>query len=141
MSQNFDDLFSSAKGESSNPYASPGPASGPQYGGPYDGGPPPSNLALASMILGIGGAVSSVLGSCCCLLIIPVPLICSLAAIACGFMAQQEINRGEKRGKEMALAGIILGFVGLALVVLGIVMMFFGFAVQGLNQGGRPPRF
>jgi uncharacterized membrane protein len=41
----------------------------------------------------------------------------------------------------MALAGIILGFVGLALVLLGVVMMFFGFAVQGINQGGRPPRF
>jgi hypothetical protein len=29
----------------------------------------------------------------------------------------------------------------LALVLLGVVMMFFGFAVQGINRGGRPPRF
>ena len=153
MSQNFDDLFDSAKkkgddpapDQSSNPYASsgggPSYGGGPQFGGSQYGGPPQSSLAMTSMVLGILGAITAVPSFCCCAISLPIPMICSVAGIACGFMSLQEINRGEKKGKELAMAGIITGFVGLALALLFGLLMVFGMAAQGFNAGPRRVRF
>lgn len=79
---------------------------------PYWGGPPPtrtSGTAIAALVLGICGFVVC-------------PLICSIAAIICGNIAKNEIDRsgGQITGRDMAKAGIILGWVGVGLCVLAI---------------------
>ena len=92
------------------PYAPPGPY-GPygQYPPPYppSGYRPPSTngLAIASLVLGIVGWVPCGIGS--------------IVAVILGFVARGQIrsSQGRQGGDGLAQAGIILGFVGIALVV------------------------
>lgn len=98
------------------PGAGPAEAGAPTYpaapGAAPPGGPPArqrtSGLAVASLILGIAGFT--------CLF-----LLGSILAVIFGFAARSEIRKsgGMKRGAGMATAGIVLGFVLIALVVIG----------------------
>jgi hypothetical protein len=114
-----------------NPFAPPAtaaPPGYPQYGyGQYPPPYPPSGpwapqstngLAIASLILGIVGWLACGVGS--------------VLAIIFGFIASAQIrdSRGRQGGSGMAKAGIILGFVGVALFALWIVVI----AVSGSNQ-------
>ena len=69
--------------------------------------------------------------SCCCFLFLPIPL----AATVTGGIALAQINKEPERykGKEFAIAGIALGGLILALVVLANVLQFLGMFV--------PPQF
>ena len=85
----------------------------PGYGAGGYQQPPPSQdtsgKAIASLVLGIAGFL-------CC------PIICSTIAIVLGKQAQSEIALNPTLGGEgLAKAGFILGIVGLALGVLGLV--------------------
>ena len=95
------------------PYAQPAPLLA--YGG-YASGPLPTNgMAIASMILGI----------------LSIPLIfaycagtpCAILAVVFGHLARGRARRGETAGGGMALAGLICGYVTLA-VVLAVVILF-----------------
>jgi hypothetical protein len=76
--------------------------------------PPPqatqstNGYAVAALVLGITGLVI-------------VPLIGSVLALVFGYMARSEIDRsgGTQGGRGLAVAGIVLGWVG----------VFFGFLV------------
>jgi len=84
----------------------------PDYAG---NAPLPSGQATASMVLGILG-----------LLIIPIVL--PVIALCLGVSARRKCDRGEAGGRNMAVAGMVLGIVGCSLSVLGIiaaVMMAF----------------
>lgn len=76
-----------------------------------------SALAITSLISGILGWTL-------------VPWIGSLVAIITGHMARGEIRRQPERfeGDGLALAGLILGYVMLALSLVGIIVViaFFG---------------
>jgi hypothetical protein len=77
---------------------------------PYQSSVPPnSNMALVSLIAGILGL--SVL-----------PGIASVVAIITGSMAMKEIRAsgGRLGGEGMARIGIILGWIAVALVVIGV---------------------
>jgi transcription initiation factor TFIIIB Brf1 subunit/transcription initiation factor TFIIB len=81
---------------------------------------PTSGMAIASLVLGIGGVTI-------------LPLLGSIAAIILGYMARSDIrNRPtEVTGDGLALAGIVLGWISVGLAVLGL--LFFGaFTVCGL---------
>jgi hypothetical protein len=82
----------------------------------------PQGLALTSLILGIASFVL------CFIPIGPVPLglFSAIAAIVVGFMARKAIARGEQGGEGLAKAGIILGFVNLALSILMIILVSAG---------------
>ena len=88
---------------------------------------PNSNLALASMILGILGWTI-------------IPTIGSIAAIITGHMAKNEIKNsmGGLGGDGMATAGLVLGYANIAiglcvcLAVVGVLAM--GLTVPFLNQ-------
>ncbi|MGY6517342.1 MAG: DUF4190 domain-containing protein [Lysobacteraceae bacterium] len=59
------------------------------------------------------------------------PFIGSIVAVITGHMARAEIRRlppGAEQGDGLALAGLVLGWVQLALIVLGFlaVVLFFG---------------
>ena len=79
---------------------------------------PTSNLALISLIAGILG-------------ISLVPLIGSIVAVIVGPMARREIREsaGTLGGDGLATAGIVLGWVGIALSVIGLCIAGFVFAV------------
>lgn len=94
-------------GQQPPPYQQPGWGGGYGYGSPY--GPPPqrtNGLAIASLVLGIVGIVTCGVGS--------------ILAIIFGFVARSQIrdSHGTQSGAGMATAGIICGFVSIAIVAL-----------------------
>jgi apolipoprotein N-acyltransferase len=69
-------------------------------------------LAITSLILGILSAAGA-------LIVLPILfLLAGIAAVILGFLSR----RRESSGKGMALAGIILGFVGIALSVISWII-------------------
>jgi hypothetical protein len=105
-----------------NPFAPPPPIAAPgaypppgaygQYGMYPPGFAPPSTngLAIASLILGIAGWIPCGIGS--------------VVAVILGFVARTQIreSRGRQGGDGLALAGIILGFIGVGLIILFFVL-------------------
>jgi len=92
---------------------------------------PTSGLAIASLVLGIGGLTV-------------LPLLGSVAAIILGYMARSDIRQraGAVSGDGLARAGIITGWIAvgaavliLVLVLLGITASICGFGLFGLSSG------
>lgn len=111
------------------PAASPVP---PAYGAqpyppaqPYSYGPtaPPQGLSITSMILGISGLV---------LLFFWIGLLPSIAAVITGHLAQ----RSQPHARGFWLAGLITGYVGVGLAVLGLVIFIAFFVFAGLLSVG-----
>ncbi|MEO3931609.1 DUF4190 domain-containing protein [Micrococcaceae bacterium Sec7.4] len=98
----------------------------PQYGQPggpfnaygqpaYYGVPPePKGLSIASMCCGIAAFVG-----------LGIFLLPQLAAVILGHLAL----RREPSGRGMAIAGLVLGYVGIALTILVIVIIALGLAI------------
>ena len=101
-------------------YPPPPPGSYPPAPGGYGGPPQQNKKALWSMIVGIA---SLVIGLFCGFLVVG-----SIVAIVLGFIARGEISRsnGTQTGKGQALTGIITGFVLIALVILGVILIATG---------------
>lgn len=78
---------------------------------------PTSTAAILSLVFGL-------------LAWLMVPLLGSIAAIVCGHLARGEIRRadGQIEGDGMAIAGLVLGYLQMALVLFALVavMLFFG---------------
>lgn len=85
--------------------------------------PRTSGLAIASLLLGIGGLTI-------------LPLLGSIVAIILGYMARAEIRQrpAELEGNGIALAGIIMGWIAVGLAVLGLVIGI-GFGICALLAG------
>jgi hypothetical protein len=76
-------------------------------------------LAVASLVLGIIG----LLYMCCYFAGIPF----SIAAVICGHISRSRIrHRGEGKGNSLALAGLITGYVGIALLVISVITLIVG---------------
>jgi hypothetical protein len=87
-----------------------GPYPPPGAGAPvYVAAPRNNGLAIASMVLGI----------------VWVYWIGSILAVIFGHIALSQIkrSRGAQRGRGMAIAGVVLGYVGIALLVVTIVVV------------------
>jgi len=83
--------------------------------------PPTNGLAIASLLFGIfwlGG-------------------IGSLAALVLGYRARREIRNsaGAQRGSSLATIGIVLGWIGIALLVLAAVAALFLLAASSTTTG------
>ena len=108
------------------PYAYPYPAPGSGYYSPWVAAPAPSlsGWALTSMICGIFA------------LVITQP-ITAILAIIFGYMALNEVKKsgGQVDGHGMAVAGIVMGFIGLALcvVIIAIYVIYFVVIVSTLG--------
>jgi hypothetical protein len=90
-------------------YPPPYPAPGyPPYGGVYGWAPPrPTNgLAIASVVLGA----------------VWVFWIGSILALVFGYVARNQIRRTGEGGDGAAVAGIVLGWIGIGVLVLGFVL-------------------
>ncbi len=84
-----------------------------------------SGTAITSLIFGIITWVG-------------LPIIGALIAVICGHIARGEIRRmppGTIEGDGMAIAGLILGYVQLALCLLGILLLI-GILVLGFGISG-----
>jgi hypothetical protein len=79
-----------------------------------------SGLAIASLVTGIGGLTI-------------IPLLGSILAIILGYMARNDIRQrsGQVTGEGLAMAGIVLGWIGIGLTVLGL-LVGLGFGVCGI---------
>ena len=68
-----------------------------------------SGLAIASMVLGIVGLCTGLAG---------------IAAVICGHMALGRINQsnGMLKGKGMAIAGLILGYLEIVAIVVWVIL-------------------
>lgn len=70
-----------------------------------------SGYAIASLILGIAG-------------FFVIPIVPSILAVVFGQKAREELRRDPTLGGEgLATAGIVLGWVGIALVGIGLVFL------------------
>lgn len=95
------------------PYGAPPPPGGGWGGAPA---PPPTNGKA------IGALVASVLGFFCG--------VGFIVGLILGYSARKEIQAsgGQQGGEGLATAGIVIGWVGVALMVLGIVVAVVLFA-------------
>ena len=94
------------------PYTSPPPYGQPPYGQPpygYGYAPPDrgtNGMAIASMVLGI----------------VWVYWIGSILALVFGYIARGQIRESGQKGDGMAIAGIVLGWVGVGFLLLFILI-------------------
>ncbi|MEX0158266.1 DUF4190 domain-containing protein [Microbacterium sp. LMI11-1-1.1] len=96
----------------------------PNYGAvPYAAPRPASGLAITSLICGIAGVV---------LFWAVVPLLASIVAVITGHMALRQTKENPAiGGRGMAFAGLIMGYIMVAVLVVGIVMTVIGFLFFG----------
>jgi hypothetical protein len=75
---------------------------------PYYEPPRTAGEATAALVLGVCG-------------LIVCPFFCSIPAVVLGYSARRDIanSQGRLTGRGMAVAGIILGWIGIVLSVLG----------------------
>lgn len=91
-------------------YGTPGYAYAPGTyppAAPGSAGPATNGFAVASLVLSLLGLLTG---------------ITALVGIALGFVALSQIKRTGQGGRGLAIAGIIIGFVILALTIIGIVI-------------------
>jgi hypothetical protein len=85
----------------------------------YQGGPQTPGAATAALILGI-----------CSVVLCP---LCGPFAIFYGIRSRRDIDASQGRltGRGLGLAGIILGWIGIAFIVAFIALIVIGLAVGG----------
>lgn len=98
--------------------ATPPPPPSPLLATPLT--PPTSGMAIASLVLGIGGLTV-------------LPLLGSILAIIFGYMARSDIRKrpDQVSGDGIALAGVVLGWISVGVAVL-IFLVLGAFAVCGV---------
>lgn len=114
----------------SPPPAAPAPPPAPPsyaqqttgYG--YQAGPKTNGLAIASLVLGIAGLVFYACGAT------------SVLALVFGYMSRGQIDRDPQNqgGRGMAIAGIIMGWIGVAIFVIFWVVIVIIAATSDNNN-------
>ena len=85
---------------------------------------PTNSMAIVSLVAGIAGYI------------VPHPFIAGVVAVLAGHVARRQIRETGEGGAGLALAGLILGYVHLALsVVLVILIVLFFLGVFGAVLG------
>lgn len=107
----------------------PPPPDAPQLGGTTTAAAPTNNLAVVSFVAGIASFFAHV-----------IPVIggftVAVVAIVTGFVARGQIKRTREQGMWMANAGIIIGFIHLALGFILILVVLFLIFVVGVALFG-----
>lgn len=102
----------------------------PPYPGGY--GYPPGQRAARTNPLAIAALVCGIVNFMCYITWVP--------ALILGFIAKGQIDRDPEHetGRGLAIAGIVLGFIGLALTVLAVVLIVVGLSpvfMDGFREG------
>jgi hypothetical protein len=64
-------------------------------------------------------------------------LLAAIPAIVCGHIARRQIRQTGEQGSGMALAGLIMGWVGVALTAIFVIVVIIAvFAVNGPTTTG-----
>ena len=95
----------------------------PQYGAPTA---PNNSMAVVAMVAGICGFTV-------------VPFIGSIVAVITGHMARKQIRQTGEGGDGMAVAGLVMGWIVIALTVIGTIgffLFFFAVATTSSVSGG-----
>jgi hypothetical protein len=101
------------------PGPTPPPAYGQQAGGyGYQSTPKSNGLAIASLVLGIAQIFICIIGA--------------ILALVFGYISRRQIDEsgGTQGGRGMAIAGIILGWVGIGLGIVYIVVIIIAVVVS-----------
>lgn len=107
--------------------ANPPTSHPPEHGAQAPGAPATTNgFAIASLVLGIVWAMG----------------VGSILALVFGYIAKDQIDKsaGTQTGRGMAIAGIVLGWVGVAFILLMIALMIFGLLTMPWGDGGMMMR-
>ena len=75
---------------------------------PYPPAPPTNGLAIAALVCGVGGFVIG---------------LSFIPAIICGHLARRQIRQTGEQGAGLALAGLVLGYVGIVLFIALIAVL------------------
>ncbi|MFS0867628.1 DUF4190 domain-containing protein [Microbacterium sp. 179-B 1A2 NHS] len=97
------------------------------YGAAYGYGPvaPTNALSIISLVAAITGLTFF-------------PFIGSIVGIVTGHMSLKQLRTSGEKGRGMALAGTIIGYVSLGLVVLGVILFFTWFALVAGTMSTNP---
>ena len=90
---------------------------------------PTNSLAVISLVAGIGSFFAHVIPGIGGFTV-------AIVAVVTGFMARGQIKRTGEQGMGYATAGIIIGFVHLALIGLGVIVLLFLIFVLGIALFG-----
>ncbi len=92
-------------------------------------GAPTNNLAVVSLVAAIGSFFAH---------IIPVigGLAVALVAVVTGFMARNQIKQTGEQGLWMANAGIVIGIIHIALLIVAVIGILFVIFVLGVALFG-----
>ena len=82
--------------------------SAPMYAAPAPYLPPQNGVGIAALILGILGLVAC-------------GLFTSVPGIICGHIGVKKADRGEADNRGMAMAGMIMGYIGTGLWLLAVI--------------------
>ena len=88
-----------------------------------------NSLAVISLVAGIGSFFAHVIPGIGGFTV-------AIVAVVTGFMARNQIKRTGEQGMGFATAGIIIGFVHLALLGLGLLVLLFLIFVLGIALFG-----
>ena len=106
------------------PYAYPGQQAYPGYVYPA---PRTNTLAVVSLIASIAGVTL-------------LPILASIVGVVTGHMARRQIRETGEGGDGMAVAGVVVGWIGVGIAAIGVllaVLMFAGVAIFGIAAGGQ----
>ena len=94
-------------------------------------------MAMASMVSGIV-AIFIVLAGCVIPCVGVVGFAVAIPAVITGHMALSNIKLGKAgpEGRGMAIAGLIMGYATLSLLVLGILITLLGVGFGAISEGG-----
>lgn len=67
------------------------------------------------------------------------PFIGSVAAVITGHLALNQIKHTQEQGRGMAVAGLILGYVALGLILVGISLLLVLFIISMNSYGMNNP--
>ena len=122
------------------------PPQGPIQGEllPPDGMPRTNALAVVSLIAGILSivlAAGSILFSLFCCMGLPavaLALVLGAAAAVCGHLALRQVTGTGQRGRQIAIVGLVTGYVGVGLSLAALLLMglVFGFVATGAAAQG-----
>jgi len=69
------------------------------------------------------------------------PLICSVLALVFGYQSRREIDAsgGRMGGRGNATAGIVLGWIGVSISVIFLILLVIGILAGDSTTGGGSP--
>ncbi|WP_051973549.1 DUF4190 domain-containing protein [Cryobacterium sp. MLB-32] len=64
--------------------------------------------------------------------------VVSLAAVICGHIALSQIKKTGERGRGFAIAGLVLGYIGLVSGIIAIILFFVFLSILATNPNYNP---